>query len=1085
MKASFFEPVSPKTDFVLIEQAILKRWERLNIEEKYLSKNRDSAKRHSFIDGPITANNPMGVHHAWGRAYKDIFQRFRNMQGFRQRFQNGFDGQGLWVEVEVEKAKGFRSKKEIETYGVGRFVQECKERVNRFADRITEQSKRLGYFMDWDNSYHTMSEDNNYAIWHFLKKCQEKGWLYEGEDVMPWCTRCGTGLSQHEIVTDGYKEVDHPGLFVMFPLSGSEASLLIWTTTPWTLAANVAAAVHPENEYVRVKNSWNTAKGEKSVELWLGADRLKVLKGEWDILERAGGRTLAGLEYVGPFDELPAQQEAKNKHRVILWKDVNNEEGTGIVHIAPGAGAEDFRLGKEHHLPVVSPLNDDGYYKEGFGKLEGVPVADAKEPIYDDLRRKDLFYRLERIRHRYPHCWRCGSELVFRLVSEWFISMDELRQPMMDATKQMEWVPAFGRERELDWLRNMQDWMISKKRYWGLALPIFKCAYGCVEVIGSREELRQRAVEGWADFDGHSPHRPWVDAVKIECHNCKGEMTRIKDVGNPWLDAGIVGFSTLGYGKDDDYWRDWFPADWISESFPGQFRNWFYSLIAMSVALAGKPPARTVFSYALMRDQNGEEMHKSQGNAIWFEDAADEIGVDVMRWLFSRHDFEKNLNFGVTPCDEVRRKFFIPLWNVYSFFVTYALIDGWTADEASDTGNRSELDRWILAELNQLVRSATQRMEGWKINIAVLEIEAFTDVLSNWYVRRSRRRFWKGQLDADKQAAYSTLYTCLVTLCRLLAPFIPFVVDEIYRNLVSERLENAPPSVHLTDWPTFDETLIDTRLIEETRIIIKLAGMGRAARAQAGIKVRQPLEKVIFGVPNAQRELIAGGAMHIQALLAEELNVRSIEWSEEGEQSGSGTTAVTVKLNYRTLGPKHGKRIGAIDRIVAENQQTVAAIFADKDEVPISDLVISDLLSTDESYAHAAREVEELTISREDLLIEETPHGGGTNTISEPGGWWAGISSKITPELRAEGWAREVIHRVQNLRKSAGLDIADRIRLRLGVDADMVTPLESHGDLIKNETLAERLLTGEGEPLAHREKFKLDGYAVEISLEKV
>ncbi|MDA0677096.1 MAG: class I tRNA ligase family protein, partial [Chloroflexi bacterium] len=551
-----FEAVDSKVDFIALEHSILGLWKDRNVLDRYLHRNDGASKTFPFMDGPITANNPMGVHHAWGRSYKDIFLRFRNMQGYAQRFQNGFDGQGLWVEVEVEKEKGFKSKREIESYGIDRFVEDCKARVRMFSERISAQSKRLGYFMDWDNSYQTMSDENNYTIWLFLKKCADNGWLYEGEDVMPWCPRCGTGLSQQEIVTEGYQEIVHPGFFLKFPLLEHDGeSLLVWTTTPWTLVANVAAAVNKEHDYVLVENTYTVNGEERTEKIWLGSQRLHLLKGDHTVLKTVKGSELVGWRYKGPFDEVPAQAKARDAHRVLEWEDVGEEEGTGIVHIAPGAGAEDFRLGKDNGLPVIAPLDDAGVYMTGFGFLDGRPASEVNDDIFDNLKQKNVFYKVEKYKHRYPICWRCGTELVFRLVTEWYISMDELRPRLMDATRKMNWIPPFGEAREIDWLRNMGDWMISKKRYWGLALPIWKCAdCGKFEVIGSENELKKRAIEGWDAFEGNSPHRPWIDNVKIKCSNCESAVSRIPDVGNAWLDAGIVSFSTLGYRHDRSNW---------------------------------------------------------------------------------------------------------------------------------------------------------------------------------------------------------------------------------------------------------------------------------------------------------------------------------------------------------------------------------------------------------------------------------------------------------------------------------------------------------------------------------------------------
>ena len=1047
-----FSPVSPRVDFVALEHEQLRWWQAAGIVDSYLQRNAAAERRYSFIDGPITANNPMGVHHAWGRSYKDLFLRWRTMQGYRQRYQNGFDGQGLWVEVEVEKEKGFTSKRDIEAYGIARFVEECKQRVRKYAAVQTEQSQRLGYWMDWDHSYHTMSDENNYTIWHFLQRCHQNGWLYRGTDSMPWCARCGTGLSQHEIVTEGYQEVTHTAVYVRLPLADAEGeSLLIWTTTPWTLTANVAAAVHPEHRYVRVRTG-----GEI---LYLGKERQPVLLGDagvsdrrnrqrhldaadraserevsvWyrdvEVLEELPGSALVGRPYRGPFDDLEAQRGVE--HRVIPWKEVGETEGTAIVHIAPGAGPEDFALGKKHGLAVVAPLDENGHYVAGFGRLSGRSVFDVREDIFADLQGKGLLYRTEEHRHRYPFCWRCNSELVFRVVDEWFISMDELRHTMMEITRKVRWVPAFGLERELDWLRNMHDWMISKKRYWGLALPIWTCgACDRFEVIGSEHELQARAVEGWPEFAGHSPHRPWIDAVKIACSSCGAPISRIRDVGNPWLDAGIVPFSTIGYRGDREHWREWFPADWISESFPGQFRNWFYSLLAMSATLERTEPFKACFTYALLRDERGEEMHKSKGNAIWFDEAADKMGVDVMRWMYLRHTPANNLNFGYAPGDEVRRRFHIPIWNVYSFFVNYANIDGWRPD---GTGGEApapaftELDRWLRSELQRLVRAVTAALESWRPESAAAVLERFVDALSNWYVRRNRRRFWRSAgagLDADKQAAYQTLYQCLTTLATLLAPFNPFISEALYRNLVAERVPDAPPSVHLCDWPAADEALIDEELSAATALAMRLARLGRSARAAANLRVRQPLAELVVDLAN-EREQAALAV--IESQLRDELNVKRVRLADEV----GGLLAATVKPNYKALGPRFGRRM-----------KQVAAAVAAADPAALAS----------QAAAGGAVSAGEFELQADDLVVETVPREA--YAIAAEPGCQVGVLKELTPELRAEGMVREAVHMINNLRRESGFDIADRITLYLIADGPVQAALRTHEDLLAAEVLA-------------------------------
>ena len=1054
-----FRPVSSSVDFPELEKEILAFWEEHGILKKYLLRNRGSDKRASFIDGPITANNPMGVHHAWGRTYKDLFQRYRAMKGYDQRYQNGFDGQGLWIEVEVEKELGFKSKRDIESYGIDKFVELCKKRVEKFADVITSQSIRLAYWMDWDNSYHTMSDENNYTIWMFLKKCYDRDWIYEGRDVMPWCPRCGTGLSQHEIVTEGYKEIEHPGLYVRFPLVNREReSLLVWTTTPWTLTSNTAAAVNPELIYAKV------SQGEEI--LYLSKDRMASLKGDYKILEEVVGKQLLGLEYVGPFAELPVQEDVKS--RVIAWKEVSNSEGTGIVHIAPGAGAEDFALSKdEENISVIAPLDEFGDFIGGFGWLTGRNVYEVNDDIYTSLKEKNAFYRLEKYRHRYPVCWRCDSELVYRLVDEWFISMDKLREMIAEVAREIKWVPEFGLQRELDWLQNMDDWMISKKRYWGLALPIYKCECGHFEVMGSEEELKSKATSGWDSFDGHSPHRPWIDAVKIGCQKCGNEISRIADVGNPWLDAGIVCFSTIGYRHDRENWGKWFPADWITESFPGQFRNWFYSLLTMSTVLEGVTPTRAIHSYALMKDEKGEEMHKSKGNAIWFEDAANKMGADAMRWLYARHNPASNLNFGFGAADGVRRGFMIPLWNVYSFFITYANIDQYDpsadkilSEESLDFNSRPGLDQWIISELNILIAEVSSSIESFEPERGAVVVEEFVEYLSNWYVRRSRRRFWKTGLvdgsdsytDIDKLSAYATLYECLLTITKLLAPFMPFFTESMYQNLAGSK--NDLQSVHLDNYPEVDITRINKKLSQSTRLAMRLSSLGRSARSKAGIKVRQPLEQVLVILKTTdEQELFPEVIIQIK----DELNVKDVSLLDD---SGS-VIEFEIQPNLPLLGPKYGKEISKIRQQLKE-----------LDSAKIHDLVNSGL----------GLQLADYFLEPNEVLVRSMDMDG--YSVASEEGYIVAITTEVTEQLRLEGFARELAHCVQNMRKSAGFDIQDRIIVTYDGTADLEGVIAAHGSYIMKETLSASLVQGPLNNDVYSESHKFGDNEVLIGIQK-
>ena len=1022
-----FKPVPSKVDFVRMEKDLLEWWDERGIVDKYLHRNDGSGKRFSFVDGPITANNPMGVHHAWGRTYKDVFQRYKTMQGFEQRYQNGFDGQGLWIEVNVERDLGMKSKTDIEDFGVDKFVELCKERVRRFADVQTRQSIRLGYWMDWDNSYHTMSDENNYTIWHFLKVCHQNGYIYEGRDVMPWCPRCGTGISHHEIVTEGYKDITHPSLYVRFPLLDRPGeALLIWTTTPWTLAANVSVAVHPDLAYVKARVHGTAPDGGDET-LYILRSRLDVLKAEYEVIEEVQGAELNGLRYEGPFDDLPAQRGVE--HRVILWDEVSPSDGTGLVHSAPGAGEEDYALGKEHGLPSIAPLDEFGVFVDGFGQLTGMSVFDVPKPIYDSLRSKGIFYRLDQITHRYPVCWRCDTELVFRLVNEWFISMDSLRSQIAEVTKKITWIPEFGLDRELDWLKNMDDWMISKKRYYGLALPIYKCAQcGEFDVIGSEVELKERSVQGWDEFEGHSPHRPWVDAVKVECTECGALVSRIKDVGNPWLDAGIVPFSTLKYRHDKDYWRQWFPADLISESFPGQFRNWFYSLLTMSTVLEDTEPFLTNFAFATLMDEKGEEMHKSKGNSIEFEEGADKMGVDSMRWMYCATNPASNLLFGFNRVHDTRRRMLIPLWNVYSFFTTYANIDGYDPSiPAPPAAQRPELDRWIVSEMHQLIRSTTAALDAYEPQTAVREIDEFVGRLSNWYVRRSRRRFWKSEVDSDKISAFATLHECLTTLAKLMAPFTPFMAEEIYQNIGRS---GGRESVHLEDWPTVDESLIDTRLGDATRLAVRLSGLGRAARSKAGIKVRQPVSRVAFKLRSPEERALLD---QVADQVKDELNAKEIDVL----QDVSTVANLEIKPNFQLLGPKYGRNVGhVVDAIArADPSEVFRAASANR---PVT--VGAHTLEPQEVIASAADK-------------------DGFSVASEQG-YSAAVTTEITLKLKREGQAREFVHQIQNMRRAAGFDIDDRIAAYYTGDPNIDEVVAAHGEYIRQETLSDDLIAG-------------------------
>ncbi len=879
-----FKPVFTNINFPEMEKNILKHWHSHGIDKKYREKNNASTKRFSFLDGPITANNPMGVHHAWGRTYKDLWQRFNNMLGKKQRFQNGFDCQGLWVEVEVEKELGFKSKKDIENYGIANFVNKCKERVKKYSAIQTEQSQRLGYFMDWDNSYFTMSDENNYAIWNFLKVCWERGWIYKGHESIPWCPRCETAISQHEMLTEDYKELVHESVYLKLPLvDNSDEFLLIWTTTPWTIPANIAVAVDVKMEYVLVNGCW-IAKNAV----------VRVFGKEAKISQTRLGQDLVGKKYSGPFDNLPsvAKVASDPKFHTVIPTDsqilpISASDGTGLVHTAVSAGVEDFQLGKKLGLPMIPVIADNADYLDGFGEFSGKNAKKHPEIIIDYLKNKNWILKTEHYKHRYPACWRCKTELVWKVADEWYIAMDKkdesgksLREQMVEVTKKITWLPSFGLDRELDWLKNMHNWLISKKnRYWGLALPIYECI-NCsyFEIIGSKEELKKRAVSGFDKFAGNSPHRPWIDEVKIKCSKCGKLTSRILDVGNPWLDAGIVSISTLA--------ESWFPADFITESFPGQFKNWFYSLIVMGTVLKKTNPFKTVLGYASLLAEDGRPMHKSWGNAIEFNEGADKIGVDVMRWMFVTQNPYENILFGYKKADEVRRKFHLKLWNVYNFLVSNSIVDNWEPKQNHEPLMKTVLDEWILARLDETVFVATNSLEKYDAFGASTAIEGFVDDLSIWYVRRIRERVGPTvENSPDKEVTYATLHTVLTITCKLLAPFSPFISEEIFRNLTGKE------SVHLEEWLTYAKaTARQAQLIKNMSLVRKVCELGHAKRKEAGMKVRQPLQEL--RIKNLELRIDD----KLIKLIKDELNIKDVEMTE-----GKGELAVELNTKLTPL----------------------------------------------------------------------------------------------------------------------------------------------------------------------------------------
>ena len=1018
-----FRPLPPVPDHPVLEQEILAWWDERDIFGQLRERNRGGS-RFSFFDGPVTANKTLGVHTAWGRALKDVFQRYKALQGFDQRYQNGFDCQGLWIEVGVEKSLGLNSKPEIEEYGLEKFAERCREVVVSSAEQLTRGSKRLGQWMDWGNDYYTFSDTNIEYIWKFLQIVNEKGWLYMGHRSTEWCPRCGTSLSQHELSQSGvYQDRADPSLFVRFPLRERHGEALVaWTTTPWTLPANVAAAVKPDADY-----------GRRDSGQWVAVARYPGETFE----ERVRGTDMVGWRYEGPFDTLGPG--AAVDHRVIPWDEVSLDEGTGIVHIAPGAGQEDFALGQEHELPVLAPVDESGRFYAEYGWLHGLSTAEAADQIVGDLKERGVLVEAGLYEHRYPHCWRCDTPLIWRVADDWLIAVGEVRPRLLEANQTIDWTPEYMGKRMADWLRNMGDWNISRRRYYGLPLPFYPCSCGHLTVIGSKAELEERATSGFEQLQ--ELHRPWVDRVPIRCEACGNEVERVAEVGDVWLDAGIVPFSTLGWQNpewkpggyatgasaglsgadlpDHAYWEQWFPADWVSE-MREQIRLWFYSQLFMSVVLADEAPFRSVLGYEKMLDEHGREMHGSWGNLIPAEDAFERMGADVMRWQYCQQPPDRNLLFGYGPAHEIKRKL-LTLWNCVSFLVTYASIENWSPRLAElETGPSEKglkpLDRWLLARLQQFLDEATGAYDAYLTVNVIKAFEVFVEDVSTWYVRRSRRRFWEGDV-----AAFAALWFALVQALRVMAPVVPFLTEHLWQNLVAG-LRGAPESIFLADWPEPVDRLRDRSLLEEVATGRQVAELARSARQQAGIKLRQPLKRLVVATGDPGRRALISRQVED---LAGELRVKEVAIAESPSEVAE--LRATPKLDL--VGPRYGPNLPELRRLLSEGSFEVS---------------------------NGTLRAGAFVLGRGEFTLEYSPRDGWA--VEHGDDYVVAVDTRLDDELRLEGRVYDLIHTVQRLRRDAGLEITDRIVLTV---TDAERDLLGYEDWIKGETLATSIEVGD------------------------
>ncbi|MBI5295753.1 MAG: isoleucine--tRNA ligase [Chloroflexi bacterium] len=1045
-----FKPVSPKLDVTSMEESVLKFWKQNQTFKKTIEQ-RQGKPEYVFYEGPPTANGKPGVHHVLARAFKDMFPRYKIMRGYHVSRRGGWDTHGLPVEIEVEKALGFNSKHQIEEYGIDKFNELCKKSVFTYIQDWERLTDRIAFWVDLQDAYVTYTNDYIESVWWILKNFWEKDLLFKGYKVVPYCPRCGTPLSDHEVAL-GYDEATDPSVFVRMPLVDKPGtSLLVWTTTPWTLPGNVAVVAHPDMEYVTVERDHNGAK-EKLILAKALVE--KVFKGEEvKVVETFKGKKLKGLKYQPLYTFLPPDKPA---YYVVTGEYVTAEDGTGLVHTAPAFGQEDMETGKAYDLPVLMTVQPDGAFIPEVTPWRGVFVKDADPLIIQDLQARGLLFKSEAYTHTYPFCWRCKTPLLYYARESWYIRTSAHRDDLVGLNNQINWVPEHIKEGRFgNWLSNNIDWALSRERYWGTPLPVWECIE-CKhrECVGSVAELSAKAGRDLSELDLHRPH---VDNVNWACSDCGGRMQRVPDLIDVWFDSGSMPVAQWHYPfENKEKFEQQFPADYICEAVD-QTRGWFYSLHAISTLLFDTPSYKNVICLGLIMDADGFKMSKSKGNIIAPWDVLSAHGADAFRWyLYTATPPGQERRFSSDLVGEVIRSFTLTLWNVYSFFVTYANLDKPTLTTVPAVTN--ELDRWLLSELNVLVRDVTNAYETYDVPNATRPIEKFVEVLSTWYVRRSRRRFWKNESDSDKQSAYSTLYTALVTVAKLLAPAMPFLSEELYQNLVRSVDETAPESVHLAEWPKTMPEFIDESLNRDMQLVMRLVSLGHAARQKANRKVRQPLAEAAFSVGSpAERK-----ALDVHAdILADELNVKRVRPLD------ASTEALThsVKPLPKQLGQKYGNKFPAL-------QKAILALDAEQ---------AAQTLMLGESLKVVVDGVE-YGILPEEVEVKANAKTGFA--VAEEGAYVAALVTELTPELMQEGLAREFVRRVQDLRKSADLDVSDRVNLFVEASAGLKSAVEAHQEYITVETLTTTLTFGPAPESASVVDDTFEGETVKVGLVK-
>ncbi|MBF1250321.1 MAG: isoleucine--tRNA ligase [Lachnospiraceae bacterium] len=1035
-----YNKVPTDLKFVEREKEVEKFWEDEEIFEKSIEDRKDSPT-YMFYDGPPTANGKPHIGHVLTRVIKDMIPRYRTMKGYKVPRKAGWDTHGLPVELEVEKKLGLDGKEQIEAYGLEPFIKECKESVWKYKGMWEEFSGVVGFWADMENPYVTYENNFIESEWWALKQIWDKGLLYKGFKVVPYCPRCGTPLSSHE-VAQGYKDVKEKSAIVKFKVKGEDAYFLAWTTTPWTLPSNVALCVNPVETYVRVRKEGTT---------YIMAEALveKVLESDFEILDRFDGKSLEYKEYEPLFDFV----DPKKKAWFVTCDDyVTLTDGTGIVHIAPAFGEDDSRIGRKYDLPFIQLVNSKGEMTKET-KWEGVFVKKADPLVLKDLKENGKLFAAPTFEHSYPHCWRCDTPLIYYARESWYIKMTEVKDDLIRNNQTINWIPeSIGKGRFGDWLENVQDWAISRNRYWGTPLNVWQCSCGAMHSIGSIEELKSMSENCPEHIE---LHRPFIDAVTIKCPECGGQMKRVPEVIDCWFDSGSMPFAQHHYPfENKEVFEQQFPADFISEAVD-QTRGWFYSLLAVSTLIFNKAPYKNVIVLGHVQDENGQKMSKSRGNAVDPMDALREYGADAIRWYFyiNSAPWLPNRFYG-KAVQEGQRKFMGTLWNTYAFYVLYAEIDQFDPTKHKlEYDQLTVMDKWLMSKLNSLIKEVDEDLANYKVTEAARALQVFTDEMSNWYVRRCRDRFWAKGMEQDKVSAYMTLYTALVTLSKLAAPMIPFMTEQIYQNLVRNVDKSAPESIHLCDYPQVNEQLIDKKLEVDMDEVLDIVVLGRAARNEANIKNRQPISDMYVKSDNVLDKFYTD-------IIKDELNVKQVSFRDDVEDFVN----YTFKPQLKTVGPKYGKQLGKIKEALAHLDGPAAMKKLKSDGALEFDF-----------------DGEKISLTMDDLLIETAK---SENFVSqEDNQVTVVLDIRLTPELIEEGFVREVISKVQTMRKEAGFEVTDHIILSQSDNDKLAEIIKANVDQVKSETLADDIVFGSVS--GYNKHWNLNGESVLLGVEKV